>query len=409
MDLPPGNSFCRMLTHKLADYYHMTHSYEPVPGVVRIYRTPFCRIPPSLSSVAVPVQSDPSRPPPRKIMRRGEDGELAPMSAGQSKPTSEVGSDSKDKSGTKEKYVTQGTALLFILKSGLLTMIMKAHQRRARGGIYSCQRTHFWKCGQDRDVYCRYVEPCCNSAPSVYRVLISDVEGDDGNDVSRASSVSAKDKVSAGNKKPLKKRRDDSEGFETRSQYMPVVINGPQPTWAPSTPQYYHVGNPPQFSAQFQQPPYQTAAQPMYGPQAYPQMVPSNPRYHAQYSNGISSVSISLDALFRLVPSWLYVLTKPAVSTTTCSSTVRTPTNSPANTGATAAAAATTAAVPALYATNGCSVSRPRPRSCRQCTSARMATASLWTKPASNWPGTRCLVVGNSLPVWTTACKCESQ
>ncbi len=40
MDLPPSNSFCRMLTHKLADYYHMTHSFEAVAGSVRIYRTP---------------------------------------------------------------------------------------------------------------------------------------------------------------------------------------------------------------------------------------------------------------------------------------------------------------------------------------------------------------------------------
>jgi hypothetical protein len=39
-------------------------------------------------------------------MRRGEDGELAIVSATPSKPTSEVGSDSKDKAApAKEKYV----------------------------------------------------------------------------------------------------------------------------------------------------------------------------------------------------------------------------------------------------------------------------------------------------------------
>lgn len=100
MDLPPSNSFCRMLTHKLADYYHMTHSFEPVPGAVRIYKTPFCRIPPSLSSIAVPSTTSSSPAPvvlPRKIMRRGEDGESASASAAPSKPTSEVGSDSKEK------------------------------------------------------------------------------------------------------------------------------------------------------------------------------------------------------------------------------------------------------------------------------------------------------------------------
>jgi hypothetical protein len=107
MDLPPSNSFCRMLTHRLADYYHMTHSYEAAAGAVRIFRTPFCRIPPSLSSLAASTPNSSSPAPvvlPRKIMRRGEDGEFGPASAGPSKPTSEAGSDSKEKAApAKEK------------------------------------------------------------------------------------------------------------------------------------------------------------------------------------------------------------------------------------------------------------------------------------------------------------------
>ncbi len=109
MDLPPSNSFWRMLTHKLADYYHMTHSFEAVAGSVRIYRTPFCRVPTSLANIAAAGAPSSSTPPqallPRKIMRRGQDGESAPVSAGPSKPTSEVGSnDPKDRSGLgKEK------------------------------------------------------------------------------------------------------------------------------------------------------------------------------------------------------------------------------------------------------------------------------------------------------------------
>lgn len=110
MDLPPCNSFCRMLTHKLADYYHMTHSFEAVAGAVRIYRTPFCRVPPPLSSIVVNPSNNPSPAPalvPRKIMRRERDGEPGTTSAGPSKPTSEVGSDSKDKGApVKEKYVS---------------------------------------------------------------------------------------------------------------------------------------------------------------------------------------------------------------------------------------------------------------------------------------------------------------
>jgi len=110
MDLPPSNSFCRMLTHKLADYYHMTHSFEAVAGAVRIFRTPFCRIPPSLSSIAASTPSSSSPAPavlPRKIMRRGEEGDFATNSAYVSKATSEAGSDSKDKGAQpKEKQVS---------------------------------------------------------------------------------------------------------------------------------------------------------------------------------------------------------------------------------------------------------------------------------------------------------------
>lgn len=122
MDLPPCNSFCRLLTHKLADYYHMTHSFEAVAGAVRIYRTPFCRVPPSLQSIAAANESASSTPPPamlpRKIMRRGEEGDSAPASAGPSKPTSEDGSDAKDKNANaNQKYVV----LLHFLNPSILS------------------------------------------------------------------------------------------------------------------------------------------------------------------------------------------------------------------------------------------------------------------------------------------------
>lgn len=111
MDLPPSNSFCRMLTHKLADYYHMTHSYEPHVGSVRIFRTPFCRVPEPLALMNLnPNPSASSTPPPavlpRKIMRRGQDSEGGP-STSPSKATSETGSDSKDKPTlASQKWVT---------------------------------------------------------------------------------------------------------------------------------------------------------------------------------------------------------------------------------------------------------------------------------------------------------------
>ncbi|CRK29273.1 hypothetical protein BN1723_014262 [Verticillium longisporum] len=101
MDFPPSNSFCRMLTHKLADYYHMTHQYEPRIGSVRIFRTPYARVPDSLASIGVPEPVSETPPPvmlPRKIMRRGEDVESGTVSGVLYKVTSEDGSDGKEKS-----------------------------------------------------------------------------------------------------------------------------------------------------------------------------------------------------------------------------------------------------------------------------------------------------------------------
>jgi hypothetical protein len=94
-----------MLTHKLADYYHMTHQVDAVAGAVRIFRTPFCRLPPSLTSISNPPTSGNTPPPTMptmKIMRRGGDGDTGPSP---SKATSETGSDGKDKAlSAKEKY-----------------------------------------------------------------------------------------------------------------------------------------------------------------------------------------------------------------------------------------------------------------------------------------------------------------
>ncbi|KAL1879906.1 hypothetical protein VTK73DRAFT_6718 [Phialemonium thermophilum] len=211
MDLPPCNSFCRMLTHKLADYYHMTHSFEAVAGAVRIYRTPFCRVPPPLSSIAVSTTNTSSPTPavlPRKIMRRDRDGDLGTQSTGPSKPASEVGSDSKDRTGpTKDKLTREEREEAY---------------NRARERIFGS------------------VEKTENSTP----------DNDDSNGVSRASSVSVKDKTAQPKRKTAKQRRDDSESFDSRSQYVPWC--GPQQqTWV--APQYVPVGNVP-FNAQYQQP-----------------------------------------------------------------------------------------------------------------------------------------------------------
>ncbi|KAK1983513.1 R3H domain-containing protein [Colletotrichum cereale] len=245
MDFPPSNSFCRMLTHKLADYYRMTHQYEARVGSVRIFRTPYARVPESLASIAAPETSAETPPPPavlpRKIMRRGEEGEFGPNSASPSKPTSETGSDSKDKSGS-------------------------ANQKLSRE-----QREEAYK--QARERIFGNSEKTGESTP--------DNDGENG--VSRASSVSAREKSQSGKRgKTGKQRRDDSDSFDSRHNYTPYW--GPQQqTWMPQ-PQYVPVSN--QYGAPVQQPypnqiqaPYNTTPTQTFAP-----MMP-NTGYSAAYPN----------------------------------------------------------------------------------------------------------------------------
>ncbi|KAF4462391.1 R3H domain-containing [Fusarium albosuccineum] len=244
MDLPPSNSFCRMLTHKLADYYHMTHSFEPHVGSVRIFRTPFCRVPTSLALINPnPNTSSSSTPPPavlpRKIMRRGQDSEGGP-SASPSKPTSETGSDAKDKPALANQKLT----------------------REEREELYKLARERIFGSSEEN---------------------VADNDGDNG--VSRTSSVSAKDKSNLGKRgKTGKQRRDDSDSFDSRNQYTPYW--GPQQqTWVPQ-PQYMTPPNP-QYAAQPPPPAYQGQMGPVYAQQspgypAMPGMVTNQP--YPQYA-----------------------------------------------------------------------------------------------------------------------------
>ncbi|KAI1806808.1 hypothetical protein F4811DRAFT_103672 [Daldinia bambusicola] len=236
MDLPPNNSFCRMLTHKLADYYHMTHSFEAIQGSVRIFRTPFCRVPPSLASIVgnTTNNSTNSTPPqllPKKIMRRGEDGGSGQASTSPSKATSEVGSDGKEKSSTTKDKPTREER--------------EEAYKQARERIFGSSD----KPGE--------------TTP----------DNDDANGISRASSVSAKDKSNLGKRgKTGKQRRDDSESFDSRSQYQPYY-HPHQPGW--TTPQYIPIGHP-QYSSPVQ-PPYPNPMPQAYAPpaQPYPAMMPN--------------------------------------------------------------------------------------------------------------------------------------
>lgn len=44
LELPPQNSFTRLLTHKLADYYNLAHHINDENNSVRIFRTDYCAL-----------------------------------------------------------------------------------------------------------------------------------------------------------------------------------------------------------------------------------------------------------------------------------------------------------------------------------------------------------------------------
>ncbi|KAI6784428.1 R3H domain-containing protein-like protein [Emericellopsis cladophorae] len=184
-DVVAGNSFYRMLAHKLADYYHMTHSYEPSKDAVRIFRTPFCRVPTSLANwnpepKAEEKEESPPMILPKKIMRRGQEDETGTGSAAPSKPASESGTDSKE---GKEKS-----------QSG------QKLTREEREEIYKLARERIFGSAED-----------------------SAQDADKDNGVSRTSSVSASNNKTAQGKarRGARHRRDDSDGFDSRNNYTP--------------------------------------------------------------------------------------------------------------------------------------------------------------------------------------------
>lgn len=133
--------------------------------------------------------------------------------------------------------------------------------------------------------------------------------------MSRASSVSLRDKNNVGKKA---RRRRDSDTFETRSNYVayaPAYGPSHQPTWV--QPQYVSANA--QFNAPIQQQPYPAPVPSMYGApnQTYPPMAPGG-GYGPQYNNlpNVSPVTTISSALLNadssLVCSAAWTTTLPA-------------------------------------------------------------------------------------------------
>ncbi|KAM0602901.1 hypothetical protein ACHAP1_007137 [Verticillium nonalfalfae] len=175
------------------------------------------KVPDSLASIGVPEPVSETPPPvmlPRKIMRRGEDVESGTVNGMLSKVTSEDGSDGKEKSAL-------------------------ANQKLSRE-----QREEAYK--QARERIFGNSEKTGESTP--------DNEAENG--MSRASSVSAKDRASGVKRgKVNKQRRDDSDSLDSRHLYGPF---GPQQSWvqqpqfSPHPGSQYPAPMPPTYGNQVQ-------------------------------------------------------------------------------------------------------------------------------------------------------------
>ncbi|RGP65349.1 r3h domain-containing 1 [Fusarium longipes] len=233
---------------------------KQVIDFVQDSKTPFCRVPTSLALInPSPSAPNSSTPPPavlpKKIMRRGQDSEGGP-SASPSKPASENGSDAKDKPAANQKLT-----------------------REEREELYKLARERIFGSSEE-NVAGMWLQDIS------LKNHLTRVAEDGDNGISRASSVSAKDKPNVGKRgKTGKQRRDDSDSFDSRHHYTPYW--GPQQqTWVPQ-PQYMPPPNP-QYSGQAPSgAAYQGQMGPVYTQQGpgYPAMpgLPPNQPY-PQYS-----------------------------------------------------------------------------------------------------------------------------
>ncbi|KAI9796530.1 MAG: hypothetical protein M1833_006094 [Piccolia ochrophora] len=261
MDLAPCNSFCRLLIHKLADYYFLSHFVDANNSSVRIFRTPFCRLPPPLTGISNPPTSA-NTPPPTgpamKIMRRGASAQQARTlpdkrsGTGFEEPSKSTSTASEEDGGahTDNDIMTRNMESTIELVVGKEKGSMTREEREAK---YKEARERIFKGfggGEHED---------------------ENGGNEEGKQISRSSS-SAEKNVSSGRKQ----RHTNDDGFEARSQYAAFYPPNQYSTQAYPGPSSYGSYSP-QPSAYGSQVPgmSQFNAQGSYNPSFSPNLAPS--------------------------------------------------------------------------------------------------------------------------------------
>lgn len=186
LQLPGTNSFYRMLSHKLADYYMLGHLVDDSMSSVRIFRTPTCRLPPPLigSTPTTTGSTPPPSAPARKIMRRnGEQGTPDRAQPGDFMFDSLTSSKAPSDTGSNSGNVRDGRPQ----SKGRLT-------REERENRYKETRARIFKDFEGKEI----------------KEGTTAAADDPG--ISRSSSTS-------GGKKNRKQRKPKDDGFEARSAF----------------------------------------------------------------------------------------------------------------------------------------------------------------------------------------------
>ncbi|KAL8942946.1 MAG: hypothetical protein Q9216_001361 [Gyalolechia sp. 2 TL-2023] len=274
LDLRTPNSFCRLLAHKLADYYALTHHVDGAMSAVRLYRTPYCRIRTPLSSYSQSSSSNDNAMPTQpavKIMRRAglaKDGhrtDSGPDTTASSIAPSKAGSETGDDSGRVTGLVSPTESSISKDKS-----TMTREEREAK---YKETRERIFKGFPDAD-----------STDVV-------TNNETGLGISRSSSANGKRKT--------RKQRNLDDGFEARSHYTAyyptMQYTGPayDQTSAPSAhfnsgipQQYPSLGDPNSMNPTMYPPMYGSGYQSMPSTPGYPVPVQQYPMTGNSTMNG---------------------------------------------------------------------------------------------------------------------------
>ncbi|KAL9602268.1 MAG: hypothetical protein Q9219_001993 [cf. Caloplaca sp. 3 TL-2023] len=277
LDLKTPNSFCRLLAHKLADYYALTHHVDGGLTAVRLYRTPYCRIRTPLSSYSPSNANNDSTLPTQpavKIMRRAglvKDGrrpDSGPNTTDFPIAPSKAGSETGDDSG-------RATGLVSPTESNLSKdrLTMTREEREAK---YKETRDRIFKGFDDSEN--------------------ADIAtgNETGLGISRSNSVNGRKKV--------RKQRNNDDGFEARSHYTPYYppmhYPGPPFEQTPASPVHFNPNMPQQYPAPGDpgsinptlfQPIYGSGYQPLLNTPAYPGAVQQYPMTNSPSPNDINN------------------------------------------------------------------------------------------------------------------------